>query len=247
MNAAWRGFLVALGFLTRLAPARPADQDDLSRAMAWLPAAGLVLGLVALAPFYAGLFHGRPWVQAWLLAVLGLYLTRGLHLDGLCDIFDALGPHLSAERFWVVLKDSRTGAFGVLAGALVVAGQVVLYAELFAALALGVLAWSFVLGRFAALALGRLTRDLARPGLGAAFMAGATPGALGLGLAVTLVSGLVLVPWPSMLAGLVLAGLCLVLFQRLAVRVGGANGDFLGAAVIVCELAACLGRLLAGP
>ena len=42
-------------------------------------------------------------------------LTRGLHLDGLCDVADAIGSGAPRERALEILKDSRTGAMGVLA------------------------------------------------------------------------------------------------------------------------------------
>ena len=42
-------------------------------------------------------------------------MTRGLHLDGLCDVADAIGSGAPRERALEILKDSRTGAMGAIA------------------------------------------------------------------------------------------------------------------------------------
>lgn len=46
--------------------------------------------------------------------VLPLWISGGIHLDGLCDTCDALGSHQPRERKLEILKDSRIGAFGVM-------------------------------------------------------------------------------------------------------------------------------------
>lgn len=59
-----------------------------------------------------------PAVTGGLTVGLLAFLTRGLHLDGLADTADALGSGAPAERALEIMKDSRTGAFGVMAVAL---------------------------------------------------------------------------------------------------------------------------------
>ena len=56
-----------------------------------------------------------------------MWVTGGLHLDGLVDVADALGAaHRSPERFLEVLRDPHVGAFGVMAIALQLIAKVVL-------------------------------------------------------------------------------------------------------------------------
>lgn len=252
-------FLATLGFLSRLAPARVMDEADMHKSMFHLPLCGLVIGLCACAPALAGLFAGRPLVQAWLCVLLSAWLTRGLHLDGLADVMDGAGQHLNPERFWTIIKDSRSGTFGVAALVLALLGQTLLFAEILRARpdwgAL-TLPWVFVFGRACAVLFGRVHRARIRPGLGGLFLAGATLPAVAWAVGLTLLLPLVttLVPGlavpgtaPLLAAGLAsLAGLAALLpLHHLAKAVGGVNGDFLGAAIMLGETAAAAGLALA--
>jgi adenosylcobinamide-GDP ribazoletransferase len=256
-------FLATLGFLSRLAPARVMDEADMRRSMFHLPLCGLVIGLCACAPALAGLFAGRPLVQAWLCVLLSAWLTRGLHLDGLADVMDGAGQHLNPERFWTIIKDSRSGTFGVAALVLALLGQTLLFAEILRARpdwGPFALPWVFVFGRACAVIFGRVHRRLIRPGLGGLFLSGATMPAVAWAVCLTLLPPLVpaLVPGlapalpvpgtaPLLAAGLAsLAALAaLIPLHRLAKAVGGVNGDFLGAAIMLGETAAAAGLALA--
>lgn len=173
----FRRFLATLGFLSRLAPARVQSEADMRRSMFHLPLCGLVIGLCACAPVLAGLFAGMPLAQAWLIVMLSAWMTRGLHLDGLADVMDGAGQHLNPERFWVIIKDSRSGTFGVAALVLALLGQTALFAEILRARpdwGAFALPWIFVFGRACAVGFGRAHRAIIRPGLGGLFLAGAT-------------------------------------------------------------------------
>ena len=239
------GFFDTLGFLTRLAPARVIPEAAMNRCIAWMPAVGLALGAVVALPFWLGLLGSAPWVQAWLMLALGIYLTRGLHQDGLADVCDAVTTHGDPDRFWTVIKDSRSGAFGVIGLILALGGGAVLLHEMAAARAFGAVVWCFVLGRCAAVALAYGVRHLARPGLGKLYMDGASLHVALLAGVFALVSGFFLAGPLATVAGMILAGLALVPLYRLAEHVSGANGDFLGCAIILGELAAGLGFVLA--
>lgn len=237
-------FINTLGFLTRLGPARVISDEDMAKCMACMPAVGLVLGAAVVLPFGLGLFSGSPWVQAWLMVGLSILLTRGLHYDGLSDICDAVTTHTAPDRFWVVVKDSRSGAFGVIGLIMCLGGQVILFHEMLAAGGLLAILWAFMLGRAACVGFGYTVRHLARPGLGKLYMDGAT-------LPVSMVTALVTVAFGLFLAGplativsMVLAGAALYPLYRLAEKVDGANGDFLGCAVLLGELAVGLGFVL---
>ena len=239
-----RNFIDTLGFLTRLAPARVISEADMNRCMRFMPVVGALLGLIIVLPFYLGLFSHAPWVQAWLMVAASIFLTRGLHMDGLADVCDAVTTHTDPERFWQVIKDSRSGAFGVMGLIMGLAGQVILFHELAEHGAFWAIAWAFILGRAAAVWLGYHVRHLTRPGLGKLYIDGAT---LGVALASTLftfVAGIFLAGLLPTVAATAIVTLTLFALYRLAAKVGGANGDFLGCAVILGELAAGLGFVL---
>ncbi|KAB1440774.1 adenosylcobinamide-GDP ribazoletransferase [Pseudodesulfovibrio senegalensis] len=235
-----RNFLNTLGFMTRLAPARVVPDNELFASMPLMPLVGLILGLVLAAPWKLGLLAGHPWVQAWLVVMLGAWLTRGLHHDGLADIFDAVTTHAGPERFWEVVKDSRCGAFGVLALVGLMAGQMVLFHALLQAQAFAALAFVFVFGRFGSVAFAYMARDIARPGMGSLLMQGATFTGTTAALVLTIVLGLLGMPPLALLLAFALLGCVLFSLHSLARTVEGANGDFLGAATVLAELCAAL-------
>jgi adenosylcobinamide-GDP ribazoletransferase len=79
----------------------------------WAPLVGLVLGGAAAGVGVLGARYVSPLTGAVLaLAVLAL-LTRGLHLDGLADTADGLGPLRARDRALQVMHQGDVGPFGV--------------------------------------------------------------------------------------------------------------------------------------
>jgi adenosylcobinamide-GDP ribazoletransferase len=74
--------------------------------------------------------QASAWVAAVLSTVATVLMTGGFHEDGLADVADGLGGSLQRERSLVIMKDSRVGAFGVLALVLVLALKFALLALL---------------------------------------------------------------------------------------------------------------------
>jgi adenosylcobinamide-GDP ribazoletransferase len=238
-----RRFLAALGFLSRLAPARVIAEEDMRRTMFHLPLCGLVIGLTACAPALAGLFAGRPLAQAWTVALLSAYFTRGMHLDGLSDVMDGAAQHTSPERFWIIVKDSRCGTFGVVAVALALLGQVALFAEVLGHAWAWALPWVFVFGRACGVCFGAVNRAYSRPGLGGLFLSGADGKAVCWALFLALGPALWFKPLAALYAVLAVLVLLTPLY-RLVRAVAGVNGDFLGASILMGELAAAAGLVL---
>lgn len=239
-------FINTLGFLTRLTPARIIPEEEMNRCMAYMVFAGFALGVVVVVPFWLGLFSSSPWGQAWLTVLLSIFLTRGLHFDGLADVCDAVTTHGDPERFWTVIKDSRAGAFGVLGLVMVVAGEIVLFHEMYAwGHYTGVL-WAFVLGRGGCVGFAYVTRHLARPGLGKLYIDGATLPVALIAAGVTFGLGLFLMGPLATVAAMLIGTAALYWLHQLAEHVGGVNGDFLGCAVMIGEVAAGMGYILVG-
>jgi len=239
-----RRFLATLGFLSRLTRGRLMDEADMRRSMFHLPLCGLVIGAFACAPALAGLFAGRFQAQAFLCVALSVWLTRGLHLDGLSDVLDGSAAHVNPERFWAIVKDSRCGAFGVAGVALLLIGQTTFFAEVLRDGPAWALVWVFVFGRACGVIFGWVGKPLVRPGLGGLFLAGADAWAVAWALALGLGPALWLWPWAASCAALCALVLLTPLY-RLAKAVAGLNGDFLGAAILLGESAAALGLVLA--
>ena len=239
---------LALTFLTKLPwPWRgPADETALARSRVWFPWVGAILGL-GFWGAWAGLHTILPTPAAsGLLLALTVWVTGGLHLDGLADTADGLGGgHTPADalRF---MKDSRVGAFGVIS---LILGLVLKF-SLFISLptkagGTSVLLLYPVVSRWSMVLLAYLS-PYARPegGLGQAMTLGVSPKVLaGASLSAGALSLLILGA-----PGLVLFGAAAALvwlgslyFQR---RLGGITGDVLGATNEVVEIMVLAGALM---
>lgn len=132
VNAQIRSFSHALQFLTRLPAPRVDvfDPADLSRSALWFPVVGIIVGAILAAALWLGALIS-PWIGALLALVAWVWVTGGLHLDGLSDVADALaGAHRSPERFLQILRDPHIGAFGAMAIALQLIAKLVLLAQI---------------------------------------------------------------------------------------------------------------------
>lgn len=238
------GLLLALSFLTRLVPGREARPGQFAATLPWFPVVGAALGALLAGPFALDLLPRTPWVAAWLVLLGNLWLTRGLHWDGWADLCDAWGSRATGERFWRILKDSRTGAFGAMGLFAGMSGQLLLLHHCLGWGRYAVVGYSFVFGRGLAVGLMALNRTRTRPGLAAAFLPGATPLRLAAASALTLGMGLWAMPAPSLAAALLLGILGLSELSVLARRHGGLNGDFLGCAIVWGELSVLLAMVL---
>lgn len=86
-----------------------------------MPAKSLVLGFDLM----------NPWILALGLALINILVTGGLHLDGLMDCFDGIAcGKTKRKEILEVMKDSRVGAFGSMAGSIIIATQIICLAQL---------------------------------------------------------------------------------------------------------------------
>lgn len=226
-----RGLILATQFLTRLPTPQVRDfvPADLTRCAVWFPAVGLIIG--ALLAGLAAVASGQPaMLMAILLLGLWIWVTGGLHLDGLADLADALGAaHSNPARFLEVLKDPHLGSFGVIALVLMLLAKLVLLAQIDAATLPALLlvpAWA---------RLGPLVWVWWLPplhgGMGDRFAWQRQPWAMVCWAASLALLSLWLCP-RLLLAPLLIAAWGLFLRRRL----GGQCGDALGAGIEVTEL-----------
>lgn len=224
--------------------------------VAHLPGVGWLVGAWGAACLMATgwLLAPSPWmplVAAVLSTVATLWLTGGLHEDGLADVADGLGGFVPPERALEIMKDSRLGAYGAMALVMALLAKlslVALLVDIHVQWAALLLCSIHVLSRMAPLALMQCLPYLGQAAHSKAVHAAGRPlSAIGLVAAILwCLPALALTGWLGSLPlviGLVLPGaLAMAAMVRwLRRRLGGMTGDCLGAAQQVCELAMLLG------
>lgn len=252
-----RHFLLAVQFFSRIpVTGRLADwvgwSPELQRASAaHLPGVGWLVGLAgAIALMAAGYLlpsHPmQPWVAAVISTITTLLMTGGFHEDGMADVADGLGGHLPAERALEVMKDSRLGAYGVMALCIGMISKITLVALLasinFTAAAV-LLCCVHVLSRGAPLVLMRLLPHVSLPASSKTLhIAGQPLGWAGLvtGLLWCLPAAVAVAVdlWVEVALAMLLTAAVITSYMgwRFHRRLGGMTGDCLGATQQVCEL-----------
>lgn len=260
------GLRLAVSLLTILPVPGPPEVDRARAgwAMTFAPLVGLVLGtLTALGVFGVRIWLGNAY-DSPLPALLGLALlavvTGGLHLDGLADLADGFGARRDAAGTLDVMRQPTVGAFAVVAILLVLAVQTW-------SLTLGInrhhgtvtLIVGVLGGRLAVtLACAARTRPARPEGLGALVVRTVPRWRAAVAVVLALVVAVLAGRFDyhggrfgesghavlALLFGLLVAeGL-----RRIAVRkLGGLNGDVLGALVEVTTAATMLGMALRVP
>ena len=119
----WDPLRLAFSFLTLLPTSRSQslDQRAVSNSRAFFPFAGLLLGLLLVFVELGAARIFPVYLTAGILLAVLVAVTRGLHLDGLIDVCDAVFGGHSRERRLEIMKDPHVGAFGVVGGIVIIA------------------------------------------------------------------------------------------------------------------------------
>ena len=224
----------------------PRDLSAIGRGVWAFPIVGAVLGALGGGAYWLGREIGLPALVAATLAIALLaFATGALHEDGLADTADGFGGGRTREAKLAIMRDSRTGAYGVLALVLITLLRVGALSALAGAQGFAALIAAAALGRgFAAMPMSMLPPARA-DGLGHG--AGRAPGfaaCLALILAVALATAAAAggaLPWRSLGYAVTASFFAVLVVSVMAVRhIGGSTGDVLGAAILSGEAAALI-------
>lgn len=231
----------AVAFLTRLPLARrdggPAlDAVALSRAAAWFPAVGLLVGGILGGTRLLGDLALDPAPSTLLALLAAIVVTGAFHEDGLADVADAAGAHTTRERRLEILKDPRVGTYGALAIAFMVLLPFSVLVTLDGEDVLRAAVVAHVLGRWSTLPQAVAWPSARTTGSGALVR----PSGVGLVLATAFAFTVAIVvadPGPGLLA----VGTALAITggagAALAALLGGVTGDSFGAVNKLVEVA----------
>jgi adenosylcobinamide-GDP ribazoletransferase len=230
------GLITALRLLSIL-PIPGRESRHFIDGLPWYPVAGAVLGVIVCAACLLAHAVAPEW--GGLLAVFGLFasicLTRGLHLDGVADCADGFWGGHERQRRLEIMKDSRIGAFGVIALVFVLLGQWVAYSRMIDLDAILLIPIAFVVSRFGIVLLAHCFHYPRAKGTGADVVNGATRRHLALafilGVILSLPAGLIALPLWGIGVALALAAGFMGKW-----KIGGVTGDVLGAGCVLSEM-----------
>lgn len=234
-------FFIALQFLTTFPiqlKEMPSKQQN-GQSLLFYPLIGLMIGAILFA--IATLLHALPVILlSSLILVVWIWLTGGLHLDGLADTADAwVGGFGDKECTLKIMKDPSCGPIGVLSLIILClikwsALYVLLEKQLYSALILFP-----ILGRLAPLFLFLTTQYVREKGLGSS-IAEFIPKT-----GSVIISALCLVAsayfaWVGVLTAMIFIGTLIYLRHKFIQRIGGITGDTVGASIEICEAVSVL-------
>jgi adenosylcobinamide-GDP ribazoletransferase len=230
-------FITALQFLTRIHVKNQPDltMEDFGRSTKFFPLVGVVLGLIYMLVTWClvAVFGWANFVTT-VLVLLPVLVTGGLLLDGYMDTADGVFSARSRERKLEIMKDSRVGAFGVIALVSLMMINWTVLRDIKLVLLMTVLFVMPVIGRMAMVMVIAFF-PYARPeGMGKAFSDMADKKTLAVAGITTL---LFVVPWgQAAIAALAVGlGFAWLLGAWLTSKLGGLTGDTYGAVETLTE------------
>lgn len=233
---------LAVQFMTRV-PIRSQRLDParLSRAAAWFPAVGLLVGGVAALVYMLVVPHLARTLAALIAVLVMVIITGGLHEDALADSADAFGGGWTREDKLRIMKDSRIGSFGAVALILSLASRVLLLATMPAGAVVAYLISAQVLARYTPLPLSALLKPAREQEGQGRRLAGTMSWftvALGATIAIVLTALILRASaWQPILAVAMVTGVSALYYAR---RLGGITGDCMGATIQLSEIAVYL-------
>ncbi|NMD69695.1 adenosylcobinamide-GDP ribazoletransferase [Bacillus sp. DNRA2] len=144
-----KAFFAALMFMSRIPlPQMNISKTDWHKSARYFPLVGLVIGgVLYLAAITLEQFFPTT-ITAFLLVLLWIWITGGLHIDGWMDLADGFGSNKSREQILEIMKDSRVGAMGVIAAICLIGGKWIAVYELLHQEGAVILLLSPILARF---------------------------------------------------------------------------------------------------
>lgn len=117
MKSLWNSFKAAFAMFSKIPmPMVDWNKENIKYMMCFFPFVGTVIGILT---WLAGVVLGghadlEPFFHAVILTVIPVFVTGGIHVDGLLDTSDALSSWQERTRRLEILKDSHAGAFAII-------------------------------------------------------------------------------------------------------------------------------------
>jgi adenosylcobinamide-GDP ribazoletransferase len=112
-----RIFFTALMFYTRIPCPKNIDHSPeyINKATRYFPLIGWIVGAISFIAFWLSSYLFETNISVLLSLIAGVLVTGAFHEDGLADVFDGFGGGWTKLKILEIMKDSRVGAYGVIA------------------------------------------------------------------------------------------------------------------------------------
>jgi len=109
-------FCAALLFFTRIPCPKSIKitQEHFAKSATYLPLIGWLVGGFSALVYFSSSFILPNYVAILFSMLCSVILTGGIHEDGLADVCDGFGGGWNKEKILAIMKDSYTGAYGVI-------------------------------------------------------------------------------------------------------------------------------------
>lgn len=234
--------LLAVQFLTTIpVKIKQVSARELADSASFFPVAGLLLGAAAAAACWYLDRTGLGAIASSAITVtLLIFLTGGMHLDGLADASDALFSGKTKEEMLVIMRDSRIGTMGVLGIIMAILLKIVLLGSIAPAARPAALIAMCVMGRWAMVFSMKLAPYARIDGKAKPFIEGFNTKIFYTATAIALISVIALVRIDGAIVFGAVTACAYAATRFIKRRIGGITGDTLGATEELCEIAALL-------
>ena len=117
MKSVWNSFKAAFAMFSKIpTPMVDWNKENMKYMMCFFPFVGTAIGILTWLVGYVLGSHVQmePFFLAVILTVIPVFVTGGIHVDGLLDTSDALSSWQERTRRLEILKDSHAGAFAII-------------------------------------------------------------------------------------------------------------------------------------
>ena len=219
-----------------------ANSEDFQKGIVYFPLVGLVIGGLLWGGYQIGHVFFPYYIAVFLTLAFHVFITGGLHLDGLADTFDGLYSYRKKAEMLEIMKDSRVGTNGVLV--LIIA--LLLKGGLLLGLATESILWPFLLmpvyGRMMGVFLAHIGVYARPEGMGGFFIGHTKKIHVLMALTITVLASLIHIKALLILPVMVI--LTYVYNHHVKAKIDGITGDVLGAWIEISEIIFLMGVYL---
>jgi len=227
--------ILLIQFLTRIPINIHLDvtREDLSKAVIYFPIVGYIVGGILSLVYLSLNASIDQLILVFLVVMIQVIITGGLHIDGLSDTFDGIYSGREKSKILEIMKDPNVGTFGVLSILFAIGFKFVLLYKIENQM-LWVLLLMPVFSRVCVMIASYKGHYARKNGLGNLFIEQVTKKQLLIGLFFTMVPMYFV---QSIYLGLLVNVLFTVWFvSYVSKKIGGITGDTLGAIVELNEV-----------